>query len=230
MKNKFKKILSILDVKHGPLSTKVILPGSCWSTAPRRRAPRCKWRCQWWACLSGSLPCRRPAPSPPGPPAPKAVTVWQNHRRRRQNVQLTKISVCWGLKFHCMLACVSALKVTLMTRSFTGSMLATRSESWPATAVPPSPVAWRGKQSPRHRHDHSATSTSLPTFTLLYFLGGGPVLELLWLTHSPGSRACKAAQRRTIGQPWLRRRPPRRSTPSCCESSAAPRSLDAFWF
>lgn len=60
---------------------------------------------------------------------------------------LTKISVCCGLKFHCMLACVSALNVTLMTRSFTGVIVATCSMSCPATAVPPSPVAWRQKLS-----------------------------------------------------------------------------------
>lgn len=81
----------------------------------------------------------------------------QGHRPGRSNLKadLTKISVCCGLKFHCMLACRSALKVTLMMRSFTGCIVATWSASWPATAVPPRPDAWWDKDTHMHVMCHS---------------------------------------------------------------------------
>lgn len=79
---------------------------------------------------------------------------------------LTKISVCWGLKFHCMLACRSALKVILMTRSFTGFIISTWSASWPATAMPPSPDAWQTK------HTHTV------------------VTPAAWRYKTPGTGSC----------------------------------------
>lgn len=63
-------------------------------------------------------------------------------RERAPREVLTKTSVCCGLKFHCMLACRSALKVTLMTRSGTGVIVSTWSALCPATAMPPRPDAW----------------------------------------------------------------------------------------
>lgn len=61
------------------------LPGSCWSTVPPQRAPRCRWRCRWLVYLWGSSLCRKPAPSHLEPPAQQTHTsskrfIWSASR------------------------------------------------------------------------------------------------------------------------------------------------------